>query len=75
MKLDENWWREYNQTPRKIMERELYEVHKGDWKAFLDNVIWDEQRPETKEERKLREIEEEFNRHPFKQWIKKETIK
>ena len=73
--LDQQWWKEYNELPRKIMERELYEVHKGDWKAFLDNVMWDTPPPPKTEEEKLEEEKERlWNAHPFKDFIDKDSI-
>lgn len=54
------------------MEHELWVVHKGNYKSFLDSVKWDTPPPpETEEEKKLKEITRQFNSHPFKKWIKK----
>ena len=72
--LDQQWWKEYNELPRKIMERELYEVHKGDWKAFLNNVMWDEPTILTEEEKLEQEKERLWNAHPFKDFIDKDSI-
>lgn len=74
MKLDQMWWKEYNDTPRKIMERELAK-YGGDHKKFLDNVIWDTPPPPKTEEEKLEERkQEEWESHPFKDFIDKDSI-
>ena len=74
MKLDQMWWKEYNDLPRKIRERELAK-YGGDHKKFLDNVIWDTPPPPKTEEEKLEERkQQEWESHPFKDFIDKDSI-
>ena len=64
-------------TPQQIMEHQLWVVHKGDYKSFLNSIEWDTPPPpETEEEKQIRlELELERKReieletHPFRQWF------
>lgn len=64
-------------TPQQIMEHQLWVVHKGNYKSFLDSIEWDTPPPsETEEEKQLRiELEEEkriqreMETNPFRQWF------
>jgi len=73
MKLDEKWWRDYNNLPRKIMEHQFRVVHKGCHKSFLDSIQWDSSwlKHDTPEEKRFKEITRQFYSHPFKKWIVK----
>ena len=71
--LDEKFWRDYNNLPRKIMEHQFRVVHKGCHKSFLDSIQWDSVwlKHDTPEEKRFKEITRQFNSHPFKKWIAK----
>jgi len=64
-------------TPQQIMEYQLWVVHKGDYKSYLNSIQWDTPPPpETEEEKKIKleEIEEkkrqyEMETHPFRDWF------
>jgi len=64
-------------TPQQIMEHQLWVVHKGDYKSYLNSIQWDTPPPpETEEEKQLRiELEEEkriqreMETHPFRKWF------
>ena len=71
--LDEKFWRDYNNLPRKIMEHQFRVVHKGCHKSFLDSIQWDSAwlKHDTPEEKHVKEVKREFESHPLKNWIKK----
>lgn len=57
------------------MEHELWVVHKGNHKSFLDSVMWDTPPPpETEEEKLEKRKQREWEAHPFKDFIDKESI-
>jgi len=71
--LDEKFWRDYNNLPRKIMEHQFRDVQQGCHKSFLDSIQWDSVwlKHDTEEEKYAKAVTREFNRHPFRKFIPK----
>lgn len=65
----------YSQLPQQIMMKKWDECGRDVFK-FWNSIEWDSSwlRHDTEEEKKLKEIERNFNSHPFKKWIEKESI-
>jgi len=60
-------------TPQQIMEHQLWVVHKGNYKSYLDSIEWDTPPPPETEEEKEQRLEEEKQRElensPFAKWF------
>ena len=60
-------------TPQQIMEHQLWVVHKGDYKSFLNSIEWDTPPPPETEEERQRKKEEQHQRElensPFAKWF------
>ena len=73
---------EYNEieiddnTPYKIMEHKFNVVYNRNWKEFLKSIEWDGEwlKHDTPEEKLIKIKESQFNSHPFKNWIDKESL-
>lgn len=64
-----------DKTPQKIMEYQFNVVYNRDWKRYLQSIEWDTWcRHETEEEKLEREKERQWNSHPFKDFIDKDSI-
>ena len=60
-------------TPQQIMEHQLWVVHKGNYKSYLDSIEWDTPPPPETEKEKERKREErqqrEMEQSPFAKWF------
>lgn len=65
-----------DKLPQKIMEYKYNVIHNRNWKNYLNSIEWDGEwlRHDTEEEKKLKQIEKNFNSHPFKKWIEKKSL-
>jgi len=61
-------------TPQKIMEYQFNVVHNRNWKTYLASIEWDEPVILTEEEKIEMEKERQWNAHPFKDFIDKNSI-
>ena len=65
----------YRNLPQRIMMAKWEECDRDVFK-FWDSIEWDSSwlKHDTPEEKRIKDIEREYNRHPFKEFIKKESI-
>jgi hypothetical protein len=65
----------YRNLPQRIMMKKWDECGRDVFK-FWDTIPWDSEwlKHDTPEEARQRDIEREYNKHPFKEFIKKESI-
>ncbi len=64
--------KEYTSLPQKIM-MEKWEASGRDLHTYWNSIEWDSEwlRHDTDEEKHAKNVTREFNRHPFKKYIKK----
>ena len=64
--------KEYGSLPQRIMMKRWEDCGRDVFK-FWDSIEWDSSwlKHDTPEERYAKEVTREFNRHPFKDFIKK----
>ena len=65
-----------DKIPQKIMEYKYNVVYNRDWKRFLNSIEWDGEwlKHDTEEEKLERQQQIEWNSHPFKDFIDKDSI-
>ena len=65
----------YRNSPQRIMMKQFIACDRDVFK-FWDSIEWDSSwlKHDTPEEAKARVVEREYNRHPFKNFIVKESI-
>jgi len=66
----------YKSLPQRIMMKKWEECGRDVFK-FWDTIEWDGMwlKHDTPEEKRIKDIEREYNKHPFKEFISKESIK
>ena len=64
----------YRNLPQRIMMKRWDECGR-DVHKYWNSIPWDGEwlKHDTPEEKKVKDIEREFNRHPFKEFIKKDS--
>ena len=64
----------YRNLPQRIMMKKWDECGRDVFK-FWDTIPWDSEwlKHDTPEESRQRDIEREYNKHPFKEFIKKDS--
>ena len=65
----------YRNSPQRIMMKQFEDCDRDVFK-FWDSIEWDSSwlKHDTPEEARVKDIEREYNRHPFKNFIVKESI-
>jgi len=65
----------YRNLPQRIMMQRWLDCDRDVYK-FWDTIEWDSTwlKHDTPEEARQRDIEREYNKHPFKEFISKESI-
>tara|TARA_B110000285_G_scaffold53995_1_gene61523 strand:+ start:519 stop:788 length:270 start_codon:yes stop_codon:yes gene_type:complete len=74
IELEAKGYRKYQNTPQRIMMKRWDECGR-DVHKYWNSIPWDGEwlKHDTPEEKKVKDIEREFNRHPFKEFIKKDS--
>lgn len=57
-------------TPQMYMDRQYYDIYKGDYKRYLKSIEWDTWcTHETEDEYKARMKQREIDTHPFNKFF------